>query len=59
MGEQQARTIIDAQVDAINEGWRAVCDDAGMTDVERATFAGRQFFNPYAFEGYGPAPRLR
>ncbi|MFT8551088.1 MAG: hypothetical protein ABF739_08390 [Acetobacter okinawensis] len=30
--------------------------DAGMTQVEREFFMGRQILNPYAFEGYGDYP---
>ena len=50
--------IIDGQIDAIRSDWLEVCELAGMQKTERAYFAGRQVFNPYAFEGYGPVPTL-
>ena len=29
-----------------------------ISEIERRAFAGRQFFNAYAFEGFGPLPTL-
>jgi len=54
----EARDIIDNAVDVIRRDWRDVCDEAGLPDVERRAFAGRQFFNAYAFEGFGAVPDL-
>ncbi|SHN06141.1 serine/threonine-protein kinase HipA [Roseibium suaedae] len=56
LAPQEARRIIDAQVATILAHWRDICDAAGMTELERRFFEGRQFLNPYAFEGYGPVP---
>lgn len=54
----EARSIIDRQVEGIVDAWNTVCDEAGMTEIERRFFTGRQILNPYAFEGYGPVPVL-
>jgi serine/threonine-protein kinase HipA len=49
----EAREIIDGQVETIESQWSTVCELAGMSDADRDHFRGRQFLNPYAFEGYG------
>jgi serine/threonine-protein kinase HipA len=54
--QNEARALIDQQVEAIRSGWDEVCERARMTEVERSFFWGRQFLNPYAFEGYARAP---
>jgi serine/threonine-protein kinase HipA len=56
--EGEARDIIDHAVDVIRRDWADVCDEAGLPDVERRAFAGRQFFNAYAFEGFGKVPKM-
>lgn len=58
LSEAEARAIINAQVDAIRDNWIEVCDQATMQKTERTYFVGRQIFNSYAFEGYGPVPNL-
>lgn len=49
---REARSIIDHQLDVIRAGWGDVCDDAGLSEVERAALWERQFLNPYAFQDY-------
>ena len=56
--ETDARNMIDHQVAAIRDNWKEVCDLAGMKEIERAYFAGRQILNSYAFEGFGSVPTL-
>jgi serine/threonine-protein kinase HipA len=51
-----ARELIDHQIDVVEREWDEVCDLAQMTEVDRSFFWGRQFLNPYAFEGYSAAP---
>lgn len=48
----QAREIADRQLSTIREQWGAVCDEAGLSQVDRAFLWGRQFLNPFALEGY-------
>ncbi len=55
LSEPDAREIIDHQIDVIESEWADVCDLAGLTEVDRKRFWGRQFLNPYAVEGYVPA----
>lgn len=52
---READAIIEAQAVAIREHWADVCDEARLSVVERNSFWGRQFMNPFAFEGL-PAP---
>lgn len=48
----EARAIVDHQIEVIEGNWSEVCDSAGLTEVDRTRFRGRQFLNPYALEGY-------
>lgn len=50
--DDDARAIIDGQVATIRDNWQAVCDEAALTEVDRAFLWRRQFLNAYAFEGY-------
>jgi serine/threonine-protein kinase HipA len=48
----RARHIIDRQLKTIQARWEDVCDDAGLSEVDRAFLWGRQFLNPFALEGW-------
>jgi serine/threonine-protein kinase HipA len=52
LSEPDAREIVDHQIDVIKTDWDDVCDQATLTEVDRAGFWLRQFLNPYATEGY-------
>ncbi len=52
LSEPDAREIVDRQIDAIETHWADVCDQAALSEVDRAVFWRRQFLNPYAIEGY-------
>lgn len=52
LDQAEAKTIVDRQIEVIEQGWEDVCDLAKLTRVERASFWQRQFLNPYATEGY-------
>ena len=52
LSEPDAREIIDHQIDVIETDWADVCDQAALTEVDRAWFWQRQFLNPYATDGY-------
>ncbi len=43
--------LIEAQVMAISDHWAAVCEEAALSQVERAFLWRRQILNPFAFEG--------
>ena len=53
MSDTHARDLIAHQIETINAHWQTVCDEARLNEVDRAFFWGRQFLNPYAFEGVG------
>lgn len=44
-----ARAIVEAQVQVIRETWDEVCDEAHLTALQRSTFLGGQFLNPFVF----------
>jgi serine/threonine-protein kinase HipA len=52
LSESDAREIVDRQIDTIETHWADVCNEAALTEVDRAWFWRRQFLNPYATEGY-------
>lgn len=52
LSQDRARAIIDDQIAAIRANWTKVCDDAGLTEVDRAFLWERQFLNPFALQGY-------
>ncbi len=52
LSEPDAREIVDRQIDTIESHWADVCDQAALSEVDRAVFWRRQFLNPYAVEGY-------
>jgi len=52
LSKEEAREIVDHQVTVIQSEWADVCEQAGLTEVDRAGFWHRQFLNPYAIEGY-------
>jgi serine/threonine-protein kinase HipA len=55
LGRSQAREIINHQIATIHDHWRTVCDEAGLSQVDRDFLWGRQFLNPFALEGYSEA----
>jgi serine/threonine-protein kinase HipA len=52
LSEPDARAIIDAQIEGIHRHWNPVCEEAGLSEVDRNLLWGRQFLNPYALEAY-------
>lgn len=48
----EARDIIDSQISTVRRNWQEVCDLAGLSQVDRAWFWGRQFLNPYCLYDY-------
>jgi serine/threonine-protein kinase HipA len=51
LDQGQAIAIVEGQLRAIGENWRAMCGEAALGEVDRALFWGRQFLNPFAFYG--------
>jgi serine/threonine-protein kinase HipA len=52
LSAERARAIITAQLSEIRAQWVQVCDEAGLSEVDRAFLWGRQFLNPFALEGW-------
>lgn len=52
LNDKDAVTLIEHQIESIKTNWRQVCDEAELPAVDRNLFWGRQFLNPYAFEGF-------
>ncbi|MCY4039580.1 MAG: HipA domain-containing protein [Hyphomicrobiales bacterium] len=50
LSKEEAAGIIENMKDAIHKHWDNVCDEAGLSDVDKAFFKERQFLNPFAFE---------
>ncbi len=49
LAREEAIAIINHQVNVIEHEWQAVCDEANLSEVDRALFWRRQFLNPFAF----------
>ena len=49
MAREDAMAIINHQVNVIERDWQAICDEASLSEVDRALFWRRQFLNPFAF----------
>lgn len=59
LSELDADAIIIAQVQIIRRDWAEVCDEAALSEVDRAAMWRRQVLNPFAFEGLpGPLSAL-
>lgn len=52
LSEAEARGMIDRQLDCIRTHWDTVCEEAGLSMVDKKLFWGRQFLNPFALERY-------
>jgi serine/threonine-protein kinase HipA len=52
----EAEAIIRGQIEVIRNRFDAVCDEARLSQVDRALMRSRQFLNPYAFEGLSAEP---
>ena len=47
--QEEAISIVNHQVTVIEQKWQTVCDEAVLSEVDRALFWRRQFLNPFAF----------
>jgi serine/threonine-protein kinase HipA len=53
LSPDEAKAVFAHQKEIIETHWQTVCDEAELSEVDRALFWHRQFLNPYAFEGLG------
>ena len=51
LSQDDALKIMLAQTSTIKEHWGAICAEADMSEVDEKLLRGRQFLNPFAFEG--------
>ena len=52
LSADDAKAIIQNQIDCIRENWNDECDKANITNVDRQFLWNRQFLNDYALEGF-------
>lgn len=52
LSDEEARAIIDEQLQGIRQHWESVCEEAQLGEAERNTMWGRQLLNPFALQGY-------
>ncbi len=51
LSQDDANQLIARQREIIEDHWLQVCDEAGLSEVERTSLWRRQILNPFAFEG--------
>ncbi len=51
LSKEKAFEIFEAQKQVIEQNWQALCEEARLSEVDQKYLWGRQFLNPYAFEG--------
>lgn len=51
LSHSEAVAIAEQQVRTIGQQWRPLVEEAGLGEVDRTLFWGRQFLNPFAFYG--------
>ena len=49
LSDQEAIAIILQQVNTIRAHWDSICNEAKLSEADRAQLYGRQFLNPFAF----------
>jgi serine/threonine-protein kinase HipA len=54
LSAEAAGAIVTDQIKTILAQWEVVCNEAGLSVVDRQLFWRRQFLNPFAFEGAPP-----
>ena len=60
LSRAEAIDIVEHQLKTVIDHWDAVCDEAALSVTDRSLLWGRQFLNPYAFEGLeGDAAHLK
>ena len=52
LSPEEAQEVIEHQISVIEENWTLVCDEANLSQTDRALFWRRQFLNDFAFQGY-------
>ncbi|HEX7246145.1 MAG TPA: HipA domain-containing protein [Solirubrobacterales bacterium] len=55
--QEEAREIVDGQIDTIEREWSDVCELARLSEVDRRRLWRHAILNPYATEGYSKLGR--
>ncbi len=50
ISQDDARAIVEKQIEAIEANWDRVCDEAKLNETDRKLLYGRQFLNPFSTE---------
>jgi len=60
LSREEALELVSQQLTCMIEKWDGVCDEADLSEVDRACLWGRQFLNPFAFDDLsGDAAHLK
>jgi serine/threonine-protein kinase HipA len=51
LSKNEAMNIYNNQRSIIEEKWSATCEEANLNEIDRKLLWGRQFLNPFVFEG--------
>ncbi len=51
LSKPEAIEIIQHHIETVRACWDSVCDEVGLSEVDRKLFWGRMFLNPFIFEG--------
>lgn len=52
LSRDDAREIIELQIEVIKKNWKAVCDEATLNEIDQTLFWERQFLNSFTLEGF-------
>lgn len=50
LSEKEAAAIVEHQISAISKHWNIVCEEADLSETDRALLWGRQYLNSFAFD---------
>jgi len=51
LSREEAMNIYPHQRSIIEDKWNITCEEANLNEIDRKLFWGRQFLNPFVFEG--------
>lgn len=51
LSKDDALAIFEKQKETIEKNWDTACDEAELSEIDRKLLQGRQFLNPFSFEG--------
>jgi serine/threonine-protein kinase HipA len=57
LSEAEATEIIEHQLTTLHAEWPHIAEEAELTEIDRGILWGRQFLNPFAFEGVSESLR--